>query len=168
MDLQSDSNHHVQETDQTQIMSLLFVAVEHNRKETVEFLMETLIKHKKDSDGVTPLMIAIREGNVKILNLLLNEKIPHSNLGEKDIDERNVLHYAFQSQNSEEVFQKLEEFCSVNRGEDYIRNLFTEKDANGDTPLHILVQIKHEGPIFSQVFTCLRATDSDKDISQIH
>ena len=41
-----------EKSDQTQIMSFLFIAVQHNRDEMAEFLSKKLEEHKKDSDAV--------------------------------------------------------------------------------------------------------------------
>merc|ERR1719458_2114591 len=73
----------------------LFVAAQHNQKKMVEHLLKKCKKDERTSnmDGVTPLMIAVREGNIGIVDILLNK----ASVEEKDNEDRNVLHYAFMS-----------------------------------------------------------------------
>ena len=73
----------------------MFVAAQHNHKEMVKFLMKNAVYNQNTSDvnGVTPLMIAVKEGNIDVVNILLNV----DTFEEKDREGRNVFHYAFDS-----------------------------------------------------------------------
>ena len=41
-------------------------------------------------NGVTPLLIAVKEGNIEIVNMLLEK----DSFEEKDNEDRNIFHYA--------------------------------------------------------------------------
>ena len=87
----------------------LFIAAQHNREEMVEFLLtESKSNNSPNSEGVTPLMAALKEGNTEIVRILLQEQdVIRSLLEERDNDEKNVFHYAFGSRKPAEVTQIL-------------------------------------------------------------
>ena len=96
----------------------LFIAAQHNRQNMVRFLMsESKLQGSANSEGVTPLMVSVKEGNTDIVQLLLRgnsteSKAVKSLLEEKDNDERSVFHYAFESRKPAEVTQILVEVTS--------------------------------------------------------
>ena len=67
----------------------LFIAAQHNQKKMVEHLLKKC-KNERASNmkGVTPLLIAIKEGNIAIVDMLLDKE----SVDEKDNADRNVLH----------------------------------------------------------------------------
>ena len=74
----------------------LFIAAQHNQAEMVEFLLQQEKAENKrtcDMNGVTPLLIAIKEGNLEIVDMLLVES--YICIDEKDNEDRNVLRYTF-------------------------------------------------------------------------
>ena len=97
-----------------------------------------------NSQGVTPLMVALREGNTGIVDILLQEhEDVKALLEERDNDEKNVFHYALGSRKPAEVTQILVGAVSSNSQEGYserMKDLLTAKDLNEDTPFHVLVQ----------------------------
>ena len=78
-----------------------FVAVQHDQESMVEHLFKKCKNEKTSNmDGVTPLLIAVKEGNVDIS---LDERRGF----QKDHEDRNVLHCASLSQKPEELTAKL-------------------------------------------------------------
>ena len=80
-------------------------------------MSESKLQGSANSEGVTPLMVSVKEGNTDIVQLLLREnsteiKTVKSLLEEKDNDERGVFHYAFESRKPAEVTQILVEVTS--------------------------------------------------------
>ena len=155
------------EEDETQ----LFIAAQHNREDMVKFLMSELkLQGSPNSEGVTPLMVSLKEGNTEIVQLLLNpgrsrkRKPLKSLLEEKDNDEKSVFHYAFESRKPAEVTQILVEITSTVYQQQYaskIKDFLTMKDLNEDTPFHILVQQKLEKDKFDQILKSLQAPGGD-------
>ena len=96
----------------------LFIAAQHNRRDMVKYLMsESKLQGSPNFEGVTPLMVSLKEGNTDIVQLLLcrnsiESKAAKSLLEEKDNDERSVFHYAFESRKPAEVTQILVEVTS--------------------------------------------------------
>ena len=115
----------------------------------VKFLMkESKIQSSTNSEGVTPLMVALKEGNTEIVKILLEQQNSRRNkparrlLEERDNDEKSVFHYAFGSRKPADVTQVLVEVCSSIYQQDYsskMKDFLTMKDLNEDTPFHILV-----------------------------
>ena len=132
----------------------------------VKFLMkESNIQSSPNSEGVTPLMVALKEGNTEIVRILLEKENPRRNrtikglLEEKDNDEKSVFHYAFGSRKPAEVTQVLVEVCSTIYQQNYsseMKDFLTMKDLNEDTPFHILVQQKLEKEKFDKILSSLR------------
>ena len=80
-------------------------------------MSESKLQGSANSEGVTPLMVSVKEGNTDIVQLLLREnsteiKTVKSLLEEKDNDEKSVFHYAFESRKPAEVTQILVEVTS--------------------------------------------------------
>ena len=92
----------------TLLQDFLSIAVEHNQKEMVEhFLRNLKSQNSPNAEGTTPLMIALKKGNTNIVKALLQHwhKQVKVILKETDYDDKNVLHYAFESQNPAEATQ---------------------------------------------------------------
>ena len=67
----------------------LFVAAANNQKEMVEHLLKKCKDERTcNLEGVTPLLIAVKEGNIEIVDMLLDKE----SVEEKDNEDRNVLH----------------------------------------------------------------------------
>ena len=120
----------------------LFIAAQHNQKKMVEYLMDRC-KNERTSNmnGVTPLLIAVKEGNIEIVNMLLDK----DSVEEKDNEDRNVFHYAFLSRQPEEVTKILKDFIKASNQTNSsfvqaVQDLLTAKDLNEDTPFHILAE----------------------------
>ena len=79
----------------------LLSAVRHSSKELVQALLEDGDEMKTDDNGATLLMIALREGNVGAVELLLGRK----EIEDKDADSNNVFHYALGSLKVKDVTQ---------------------------------------------------------------
>ena len=80
-------------------------------------MSESKLQGSANSEGVTPLMVSLKEGNTDIVQLLLRgnsteSKAVRSLLEEKDNDERSVFHYAFESRKPADVTQILVEVTS--------------------------------------------------------
>ena len=81
-------------------------------------MSESKLQGSANSEGVTPLMVSLKEGNTEIVQLLLNpgrsrkRKPLKSLLEEKDNDEKSVFHYAFESRKPAEMTQILVEVTS--------------------------------------------------------
>ena len=97
-------------------------------------------QNTSNSNGVTPLMISLKEGNSEIIRILL--KACGNNLvTEKDNTDRNVFHYAFDSRAPEEVTRIIVDFvhtCFGDVSAKTLKDLLTAKDLNEDTPIHSL------------------------------
>ena len=121
----------------------LFIAAQHNQKKMVEHLILKRSKNERTSsmDGVTPLLIAIKEGNIEIVNMLLDT----DSVDEKDNEDRNVFHYAFVSRQPEKLTDILTDFIKKNfepdeKFSEKLKDLLTAKNLNEDTPFHILAE----------------------------
>ena len=96
----------------------LIIAAQHNRRDMLKFLMsESKLQGSPNSEGITPLMVSLKEGNTDIVQLLLcrnsiESKAAKSLLEEKDNDEKNVFHYACESRKPAEMTQILVEVTS--------------------------------------------------------
>ena len=93
-------------------------------------------QNTSDSNGVTPLMISLKEGNSEIIPILL-EACGNNLVTEKDNTDRNVFHYAFDSCAPEEVTKILVNFvytCFGDVSAKTLKDLLTAKDLNEDTP----------------------------------
>ena len=124
-----------------------------------------------DMNGVTPLMIAIKEGNIDIVNNLLDA----DSVEEKDNEDKNVFHYAFQSRKPKELTTILKDFIHLNFSSNCIKklmDLLTDEDLNDDTPFHILARRNLEMEEFKQIFEriavanvleCLKEKNSSKE-----
>ena len=131
----------------------------------VKFLMkESKIQSTPNSEGVTPLMVALKEGNTGIVKILCQQenqrgiKQVKRLLEERDNNKRNVFHHAFGSSKPAEATQILVDVCSVNY-QDYSQEMeyfLTAKDLNEDTPIHVLVQQPLEKDKFNNIFKSLR------------
>ena len=101
--------------------------------------MEDGDEMKTDDNGATLLMIALREGNVGAVELLLGRK----EIEDKDADSNNVFHYALGSLKVKDVTQVLANF--VRDSGVGLENFFTAQNkTNKDTPLHVLAGQKLE------------------------
>ena len=144
---------------------MLYIAAQHNRETMVRHLLDMPeVPNDPNADGVTPLMIALKEGNTDIVRTLLeHDGRPENNhvkqlLEERDNDDKNVFHYAFGSLKPAEATQILVEFCSLTYQKNYSKEMedfLTSKDLNEDTPFHILVQQKSEKGDFNDIFKSL-------------
>ena len=153
-----DSSERKQETP-------LFIAAQHNCVEMVKHLLaESENQSHANSEGVTPLMVALREGNTDTVKILLKHETQRKNkqvkrlLEERDNNEKNVFHHAFGSRKPAEVTQVLVDVCSLNY-QDYsqkMKDFLTAKDLNEDTPFHVLVQQQLEKDNFDNIFKSLR------------
>ena len=139
----------------------LFIAAQHNQKKMVEHLL-TACKDERTSnmDGVTPLLIAIREGNIEIVQLLLDK----DSVDEIDNEDRNVFHYAFMSREPEKLTTMIKDFIektseSESKFSEKLQDLLTAKDLNENTPLHTLAEQTFELEYFEKIFTCLDAVE---------
>ena len=137
----------------------MFIAAQHNHKDMVKFLMKAQHNERtSDMNGVTPLMIAIKEGNIDIVDNLLDA----DSVQEKDNEDKNVFHYAFQSRKPKELTTILKDFIHLNFSSDAIRKLMdflTDEDLNDDTPLHILARRNLEMEEFKQIFERIQVAD---------
>ena len=88
----------------------LFTAAQHNNVDMVKCLMKEEDTNTSNSEGVTPLMAALRGGHIQIVQMLLLRQIEELVLTEKDNEDRNVFHYAFSSRKPEEVTEALVNF----------------------------------------------------------
>ena len=133
----------------------LLSAVRHSSKELVQALLEDGDEMKTDDNGATLLMIALREGNVGAVELLLGRK----EIEDKDADSNNVFHYALGSLKVKDVTQVLANF--VRDSGVGLENLFTAQNkTNKDTPLHVLAGQKLEDAESCQILDFL----SDKEL----
>ena len=140
----------------------LFIAAKHDQKEMVEYLLERS-KNEKTSDmnGVTPFLIAVKEGNIEIVNTLLDKD---SIVDEKDNEDRNAFHFAFLSRQPEKVTKILKDFIEANQTNhssfvEAVQDLLTAKDLNEDTPFHILAEQKLAAEDFKKIFEHLNVVD---------
>ena len=148
----------------------LFIAAQHNQAEMVEFLLQQEKEENKrrrktgereenkrtcDMNGVTPLLIAIKEGNLEIVDMLLVES--YICIDEKDNEDRNVLHYTFMSRKPEEMTMKIKDFiqATCESSDQKLMDLLTAKDLNEDTPLHQLAEQTFDLEVFRKIFTDL-------------
>ena len=156
--------------------SSLFIAAKHNHKEMVEYLLGD--DHHYDSSGVTALMVALKEGNIEIARLLLNNQ-GHERLTETDNDDKNVFHHAFDSWKPEEATEVLVEFIYsqdftshedladdqtatlhiVKRCSEKMKDLLTAKDLNENTPFHVLARKNLDRDRFENIFEHLKDGD---------
>ena len=128
----------------------LLSAVRHSSKEMVKALLEDNDERVTEDNGATLLMIALREGNVGAVELLLSQKT----IEDKDADSNNVFHYALASHRVKEVTKLLIDFVIASAME--VKDFFSAKNkTTEDTPLHILAQQKLEDVDSCQVFDYL-------------
>ena len=67
----------------------LFIAAQHNREDMVKFLMsEFKLQGSPNSEGVTPLMVSLKEGNTEIIQLLLNPGKSRKSKGRPQLKKR--------------------------------------------------------------------------------
>ena len=129
----------------------LLSAVRHSSKEMVKALLEDRDERMTEDNGATLLMIALREGNVGAVELLLNR----GSIEDKDADSNNVFHYALGSHRVKEVTKLLIDFVRDSAME--LNKFFSAKNlAKGDAPLHILAQQQLEDVDSCQVFDHLK------------
>ena len=140
----------------------LFVAAQNNQKKMVEHLLKKgKYERRSNLGGVTPLLIAVREGHIDIVNMLLDKE----SVEEKDNEDRNVLHYAFMSREPEKLTKKIKDFIETIHQESprkftvKMKNFLTSKDLNEDTPFHKLAGQKFEIGVFEKIFTHLNAVE---------
>ena len=132
----------------------LFTAAQHNNVDMVTYLMKEGGTNTSNSEGVTPLMAALRGGHIQIVQMLLSRQIEELVLTEKDNEDRNVFHYAFRSRKSEEVTEALVNFF-VTTPPKNVEKLLTDKDLNEETPVHVLAHQRLEKEKFEKVFNIL-------------
>ena len=152
----------------------LFVAAQHNQKKMVEHLLKTCKNERTSNmDGVTPLLIAVREGNIEIVDMLLDKE----SVEEKDNEDRNVLHYAFMSREPVKLTKMITDFIdkfseSPVKFSEKMMDLLTAKDLNEDTPFHKLAEQSFEEEVFENIFAhlsvvevleCLKEKNSAKE-----
>ena len=114
-------------------------------------------QNRSNSNGVTPLMISLKEGNSEIVPILL-EACGNNLVTEKDNADRNVFHYAFDSRAPEQVTKIIVDFLHTCFGEvsaKTLKDLLTAKDLNEDTPFHTLAQKRVEKNSFLRIFNHL-------------
>ena len=139
--------------------ALLSVAAEHNNTEMAKFLMSQTSQERTsaDSSAATPFMLAIQEGNIEVLNVILDK----DSIDQKDNEVKNVFHYAFASKRPEEVTEYLENLIKKTHSVDFptkLKGLLTAKDCNNNTPLHTLAQQNLEPECFKRLFKHLNIT----------
>ena len=120
-----------------------------------------------DMNGVTPLMIAVKEGNIDVTLMLLDE----TSVEEKDNEDKNIFHYAFASRKPEELTNILKDFINhspkilarrpstISACDKKLMDLLTDEDLNDDTPFHILAKRNLEVEKFKQIFESVQAAD---------
>ena len=134
----------------TKTKTSLLSAVRHSSKEMVKALLEDNDERVTEDNGATLLMIALREGNVGAVELLLSRE----SIKDKDADFNNVFHYALGSHRLKEVTKLLIDFVIDSAME--VKDFFSAKNkTTEDTPLHILAQQKLEDVDSCQVFDYL-------------
>ena len=125
----------------------LFIAAQNNNKDVFQYLMAKRGSVNSDNvDGITPLMISIKEGHFDITKLLLDsetngicqEDIVKELMGEKDGDRKNVFHYALESNEAEKALEVILPLYGKDKMK--LKKLFKAKDLHDETPLHKLVQ----------------------------
>ena len=136
----------------------LFTAAQHNNVDMVKCLMKEEDTNTSNSEGVTPLMAALRGGHIQIVQMLLLRQIEELVLTEKDNEDRNVFHYAFSSRKPEEVTEALVNFF-VTTPPRNVEKLLTDKDLNEETPLHVLAHQRLEKEKFENVLKVLEDFD---------
>ena len=140
----------------------LFEAAQYNQKNMVQYLLPKTkpIVNTDYSGGVSPLLISLKEGNLEIIDILLENSV--TNLEEeKDNAERNVFHYAFDSRKPEAVTDRLVTFMGTKFGdlEKKLKDLLTAKDLNEDTPFHILALKKIDKNVLLKIFAHLNSAN---------
>ena len=106
----------------------LYIACCENEEEIVSLLLSRRdidVNLKSTEEQLTPLLGAIKKGNLKIVELLLSDERCDPSI--TSLDNINILMYACQSNN----INLLAMILSSNG-----KTLINSKNANGDTPLH--------------------------------
>ena len=152
--------------------SPLFIAAKHNCADMVEHLLTTSeIQSSANSEGLTPLMVALREGSTEAVKILLKHgnarkfKQVRRSLEERDNNDQNVFHHAFGSRKPAEVTHILVDVCSMYY-KDFskkMKDFLTVKDLNEDTPFHVLVQQRLEKDKFDEIFKSFRRISDISD-----
>ena len=135
----------------TESKTSLLSAVRHSSKAMVKALLEDNDERLTEDNGATLLMIALREGNVDAVEILLTRE----SIEDKDADSNNVFHYALGSHRVKEVTKLLIDFAKDSAME--VKNFFSAKNkTTEDTPLHILAQQQPEDVDSYEVFNHLK------------
>ena len=137
--------------------SPLFVAAEQGQKAMVQHLCNEVEHSSNTFNGVTPLMVALKEGHKDVIPILL-PKAPPKPL-EKDDEEKNWFHHAFSSRQPVEATEVLVNFLKETLGDTYsdvLHDFLTSEDLNDDAPLHILALQDLEKDDFDKIFDILK------------
>ena len=137
--------------------SSLFTAAKYNNTAVFKHLLQEGENATTSSfDGVTPLMVSLKEGNFDITDLILQSKdnkyILKTLSEDKDREEKNVFHYVLESKNVKKALNVVLSYYK--NSEDELAKLLSAKDLNDETPLHKLVQLQYEVN-FNEVFSVL-------------
>ena len=139
---------------------MVFTAAKHNQEGMLRHLLRNFEgQDRPNSQGVTPLMIALKEGNTNIADVLLKQN-KHSQdvLEQRDNDKKNLFHYAFSSRKPVKATQVLVSFCRSIYAEGYsehMESFLTSRDLNADTPFHTLARHHLEKNAFATIFQSL-------------
>ncbi|KAM7188883.1 Ankyrin repeat-containing domain protein [Naviculisporaceae sp. PSN 640] len=120
----------------------LHIAAHKGNVKIVQLLVQQNINagcdcNPKDSDGMTPLMLAVLGGHEDVASVLLSKG---ARVAESDCQGRSSLHLAVESGN-ESMLRLLLDHC---HGLNAAVNAY---DSNGQTPLHIAVSVGFESAV---------------------
>ena len=124
-----------------------FLAAQNNKREIVEVLQKNGINQKpdnnKDHQARTPLMVALEQGNDKVV-LELCKHLMDEEITKKDIDDNNIFHFACLSDHPGKMMTILLNALTknvadnVSTRQNMFSDLLCEGNINQETPLHIL------------------------------
>lgn len=106
--------------------SMLYIVLENNHMHCAPELMYSYMINYKDSDGIAPLDLAARHGNIKIIKDLLRHD---ADINTKDNNQSTAMHYAARYNQPDAMKVLKANGLSPLIG-----------DANGNTPTHIAAQ----------------------------
>ena len=67
----------------------------------VQYLLKRDGQNSASPEGVTPLMVALKEGNTEVCQLVLDSN--KDELSKKDYEDKHVFHHAFESKKPVDV-----------------------------------------------------------------
>ena len=145
------------------------MAAKNNNIPLVEQLLEQSAKEARDESsadihdfqGVTPLMIALERGHIKVAETILDKRVGRSKkdiMKATDNDKNNVFHYALVSSKCKEATHLLVDQCP---SADSLKKYLTAKNIDEDTPFHLLAKQKNkETPGVNSLRNLLKAEKS--------